>query len=94
MNIKKSKFSLIAGIMILCAATVTVFAAGSKRNGKSASEDVGFKVSGFTPEGELSADIKYPQIQIHFTKPVVALAELGKQTAICDYASIEPKLNG
>ncbi|MCR5218029.1 alpha-2-macroglobulin family protein [Treponema sp.] len=94
MTIKKRKLSAVVGLLLLCAATVTVFAAGSKKSKSSKASEVSFKVALVTPQGEMNSDIKYPKVQIHFTKPVVALTALGQQTATCDYASIEPALNG
>ena len=53
-----------------------------------------FCVLTFSPEGELPAAVKFPQVQIQFSKPVVALKELGKVTEKSDLIKIEPSLPG
>ncbi len=53
-----------------------------------------FTVINVTPQGELPASVKYPAIQIQFSEPVIALAELGKPTSMSDIVEITPKLNG
>lgn len=90
MNIVKRAFLVFVGFFLLITANSSVFAKSSK----SQKDGVAFKVAAVTPTGELSSDVRYPKVQIFFTKPVVALSVLGQQTASCDYASIEPKLEG
>ena len=78
MNIKNSLFTLI---FALTAATASA-------------SDKDFKVLNVTPRGQLPSSVEYPAIQVQFSKPVVALQELGEVQKKSDIFSIEPPLEG
>ena len=54
----------------------------------------GFRVLNVFPEDELPAAVKYPQIQIQFSEPVVALQKLGTPMDKVDFVSIQPEIKG
>ncbi len=64
------------------------------RGGEHSDENTEFTVLTFTPDGELPSIVKYPSIQVQFSKPVVALEKLGEPTDKSDLISIDPPLNG
>ncbi len=53
-----------------------------------------FYVANVTPEGELPSKMEYPEIQIEFSKPAVALKKLGEVSSKSSAAKIEPELKG
>ncbi len=56
--------------------------------------DPEFFVSFVNPQDELPSSVKYPSIQVQFSKPVVALKELGEPSATSNVLMIEPPLEG
>lgn len=63
---------------------------------KEASEtsSTGFEVIDFLPGEIIPEDVIYPSIQIQFSEPVVPLSRLGKPSDKCEFASIEPAMEG
>ena len=57
-------------------------------------ENTEFTVISFTPEDELPASVKFPSIQVQFSKPVVALQKLGEPSDKSDVFTIEPPIAG
>ena len=57
-------------------------------------EKTGFYVEGVTPQGELSASVKFPSIQVVFSEPVVPLAKLGEPSDRSDAVTITPAVKG
>ena len=53
-----------------------------------------FEVIDFLPGEELPSDARYPEIQIQFSEPVIALSELGSAVEKSPYVSIEPEIKG
>ncbi len=53
-----------------------------------------FFVSQVTPQGQLSSSVKFPSIQILFSKAVIPLAKLGEVTSLSDAVKMEPELDG
>ncbi|MBO4404796.1 MAG: hypothetical protein J5780_05635 [Treponema sp.] len=98
-NLKKILL-IAAGVVLLAAgATISVFAVKGSGSGLEAkvSEDFNaepLSVVFVSPSGLIENDIRYPEIQIQFSDPVVALSALGNQSDKCDYAKIEPALSG
>ena len=97
------KLFLILSTVLLSAATLFVGCNSESKNATLASmkgevskhslSDV-FEVIDFLPGEELPADARYPEIQIQFSEPVIALQELGAVKEKSPYLSIEPELKG
>ncbi len=64
------------------------------RGGGHSDENPDFTVLTFAPDGELPSTVKYPSIQIQFSKPVIALEKLGEPSDKSDLVTIDPPLNG
>ena len=95
------KTIIIGGIALFIAAVSAVSVFAIKGNGKSVAAQVPenfvaepLSVVFVSPTGLLENHIRYPEIQIQFSDPVVALAQLGEHSDKCDYAEISPSLSG
>lgn len=53
-----------------------------------------FKVISFSPSETLPASVKYPSIQVQFSRPVVPLSKLGEPSDKSDIVTIKPELKG
>ncbi len=53
-----------------------------------------FFVDSVSPQGEIPRELKYPAIQIHFSKPVVAISKLKEPSSKNTFVTIEPELKG
>lgn len=53
-----------------------------------------FQIISMGPEGVLPAEVKHPQIYVHFSQPVVPLQKLGTQTDQSDIMTITPSIEG
>lgn len=67
---------------------------GEKIKLESSEKSTGFFVTNVNPTGELPSKMEFPEIQIEFSKPVVALKKLGEVSAKSNAAKIEPELKG
>lgn len=91
MSIPRATFAIMAAaVFSACNTTEST----SKKSVVEIEGNSSFKVESMTPEGEISASLRFPSIQVQFSEPVVPLAKLGEPTSKSDAVSISPKLKG
>ncbi|MBP5251534.1 MAG: hypothetical protein J6Z17_03870 [Treponema sp.] len=98
-NLKKTILIAAAVVAVAAVSTVSVFAIKGDGENTGAQIPENFnaeplEVVSVSPSGLLESDVRYPEIQIQFSDPVVAFEQLGSQSDKCDYAEITPKLSG
>ncbi len=89
MNKSFLSFSFMALFLSTISSCNTLHASSLKE--KTTSD---FFVSQVTPQGLLSSSVKFPSIQILFSKAVIPLAKLGEVSSLSDAVKIEPELDG